>query len=284
MREDDLNAIIDLTRLSAPPPRLQTIATDVAAILKTVEGARQFAELSIGTVVLDEMEHHPLMVPWLKTGHDYHSAEGLETCLLCGNPFSDARKQTLANALDDRLSKLLAELKICGANASTLLNAVRTSAGAWPKKAELDSQLQEQYEAARRRSEGALGYVVPLFEETSRILAARAQQPTTAVTHDLPGTEVIATRCKALEDTIAEQNGIIRKHNEGSADFANRQEDAREAIKKHYLAEGHDKYVALKKAVAEANGLVSSIEGEIKSLEGDIADLRDRLRMGFAWV
>ena len=33
------------------------------------------------------------MVPWLKTGLDYQSANSLETCLLCGNPFSDARKQ-----------------------------------------------------------------------------------------------------------------------------------------------------------------------------------------------
>jgi wobble nucleotide-excising tRNase len=144
LEKEALDALEKVTGLSAPPPQLEAIAIDVDGVRKTVEGARHFAELSIGTVVLDEMENHPSMVPWLKTGLDYQSANSLETCLLCGNPFSDARKQKLAQALDDRLSKLLSDLKDANVRASTLLTGIRSAAGSWPKTAELELQLQER--------------------------------------------------------------------------------------------------------------------------------------------
>ncbi len=74
MEEEALNALVDVARLSAPPPALKPIEIEVDGIRKTVEGAQHFAELGIGTVVLDGMENHPSMVPWLKTGQDYNSA------------------------------------------------------------------------------------------------------------------------------------------------------------------------------------------------------------------
>lgn len=278
MEEEALKALVDVVRRSAPPPALNAIVIDVDGVRKTLEGARHLAEMSIGTVVLDEMEKHPSMVPWLKAGRDYHSANDLETCLFCGSPISDARKQKLAEALDDRLSKLLADLKSAGADASTLLTGIRSAADAWPKTAELELQLKERYTAARQDTESALNRVVPLIEEASRILAARMEQPTTAVSHDLPDLAEIAARCDAFEEAIAEQNAVIRAHNEASADFTQRQSDAREAIKKHYLADGHKDYVALKESLEEANGRVRSIEEEIGELERNITDLSAKVR------
>ncbi len=273
-----LDLLVDIARLSAPPPALKSIAIDVDGVRKTMEGARHFAELSIGTVVLDEMERHPLMVPWLKTGHDYHSVNGLKTCLLCGNSISDSRKQKLAQALDDQLSMLIADLKDAGAKASSLLSGIRSAAEAWPKTAELELQLQERYIAARQDTEDALHGLIPLIEEASRILAARLEKPTSTMAHTLSAPDEIAAQCKALEDAIAVQNAVIREHNDASVDFSGRQDDAREAIRKHYLAEGHDKYAALTQALAGANERVNSISGEVDKLEGCIAELSAKVR------
>ncbi len=278
LEAEALAALVDVARLTAPPPALNAIAIKVDAIRKTVEGARHFAELSIGTMVLDEMESHPAMVPWLKTGHDYHSANDLENCLLCGNTISDARKQKLAQALDDRLSKLLGELKDAGAKASTLLIEIRSASDTWPKTAELELQLAQRYAAAHHNTDSLLNDFVPVIEEACRILSARIEQPTTPITHNLPSPDQIATQSEALKEAIAVQIAVISEHNEASADFAKRQDDAREAIKKHYLAEGHGTYTALKTSLAEANGRVSSFEEEIRVMEDDIAELSAKVR------
>ncbi len=278
LEKEALEALEKVTGLSAPPPQLEAIAIDVDGVRKTVEGARHFAELSIGTVVLDEMENHPSMVPWLKTGLDYHSANSLETCLLCGNPIRDARKQKLAQALDDRLSKLLSDLKDANVRASTLLTGIRSAAGSWPKTAELELQLQERYADARRHTDSSLKKLVPLIEETSRILSARLEQPTITVTHNLLAPDVITAQCKAVEEAIEVQNAVIREHNEASTNFSKRQDDAREAIKKHYLADGHDEYTALTKTLEEANGRVGSLTEELGALEGQIAELSAKVR------
>ncbi|MCB5200518.1 AAA family ATPase [Loktanella sp. TSTF-M6] len=279
LKAEALTALVDVTRLTAPPPALNVVAIEVDAIRKTVEGARHFAELSIGTVALEEMESHPAMVPWLKTGHDYHSANDLENCLLCGNTISDARKQKLAQALDDRLSKLLGELKEAGAKASTLLTESRSASSTWPKTAELELQFAERYTAARHDTDSILNDFVPVMEEACRILSSRVEQPTKPIAQNLPSPDQIAARNKALKEAIAVQNAVINEHNEASADFAKRQDDARETIKKHYLAEGHETYAALKNSLAEANGRVNSLEDEIRTLEGEIAELSAKVRI-----
>jgi hypothetical protein len=60
----DLRALQDLVRLSAPPPSLVPVALGDARGF--VEMARNLAEVSIGLVVLEELERHPSMVPWIK--------------------------------------------------------------------------------------------------------------------------------------------------------------------------------------------------------------------------
>ena len=278
LEPEALTALVDLTRLDEPPPTLQTIAIEVNSIRKTVERARHFADLSIGTAVLDEMEMHPSMVSWLKAGYDYHSANSLETCLLCGNPITSVRQQTLAQALDDRLSRLLEDVNDAAERASTLLTEIRSAPDVWPKTAELELQFSERYAATLRDTDKSLGELVPIIQEGARILSARLKLPTTVVTHNLPSPDEVAARCKTLTEAIAAQNAIIVEHNDACADFSRRQYEAREAIRKHYLAEGHDRYAALKKSLAEANKQVNSVEEEIRNLESDIAELSAKVR------
>lgn len=273
-----IDALVDVARLTAPPPALNTISIDVDGIQETVESARRFSELSLGTIVLTEMENHPSMVPWLKTGHDYHSEKELETCLLCGNQISNIRKQKLAQALDDRLSNLLADLKDASTRASSLLAEIRSATASWPKTAELELRFSERYSNAFSSTEACLKDFVPILEEAFRVISTRMEQPTTAVVHSLPSPNVVATLSENLKKAITLQNGLIEEHNEAAADFSRRQEDAREAIKKHYLAEGHDDYATLKQALAEANGQVASCEASIRKLKDEISSLSAKVR------
>lgn len=278
LNEEAHKTLVDIARLSAPPPALKAITIDVEGVCKTVEDSRRFAELSIGMVMLEEMESHPSMVPWLKTGHDYHDGNGLENCLLCGNSISEARKLKLAQALNDRLSKLLANLKDSGAEASRLLNEIKSAVSIWPKAAELELPLKERYTTAHQDTESALNGLASLVEEASRILAARVEQPTTTVMHNLPLSVDVTSRCNAAKEATAVQNAVISEHNEACADFSKRQDSAREAIKKHYLADGHDEYTALRNSLLKANEQVNTVVGEIEKIESDIGELSAKVR------
>ncbi|SDI56023.1 AAA family ATPase [Salipiger marinus] len=278
LEADALNSLVDVVRLTAPPPALKTIYIDIEGIYDTVRVARHLAELSIGTVVLEEMVNHPAMVPWLKDGHDYHSENDLDTCLYCGNPITDARKHTLAEALDDQLSKLMKDLKFEEVKASELLFEIKAASEAWPKSTELDLQLAERYASAYRDTNSALHYFIPIIEEARRVLTTRAEQPTSTLPNKLPSLQETEERAELLKEMINRQNAIIIKHNEAFNNFTERQNNARDAIKKHYLADGQDNYDALNKSLAIASERVKSIQKEIDNLESDIAELSAKVR------
>ena len=101
--------------------------------------------MSLGAVILEELEHHPKMVPWVKEGHEYHVQHGLQTCLLCQNPFTDARRAKLTTALDNRLSKLIADVADTEARARRLHAAAELNPQTLPKPAEFDPSLQADY-------------------------------------------------------------------------------------------------------------------------------------------
>ena len=85
------------------------------------------------------------MVPWVKEGHEYHVQHGLQTCLLCQNPFTDARRAKLTTALDNRLSKLIADVADTEARARRLHAAAELNPQTLPKPAEFDPSLQADY-------------------------------------------------------------------------------------------------------------------------------------------
>ncbi|RVK13470.1 AAA family ATPase [Sinorhizobium meliloti] len=275
---DALDALIDVARLSEPPPPLKEISIDVAGVLRAAEIARDFAELSVGQVVLDEIEKHPSMLPWINAGHDYHSARDLDSCLFCGSELTESRKKKLAEALDDKISKLLSDLQKANAEVSALIHAIGPGAMAWPRVAEIDLQLQAPYGASQSKLEEVLVSVLSVLKEVLRVIEARLKQPTTPVNHDLPSSATVKECCDTLNEAILAANDLIRQHNKASADFMKRQREAREAIKKHYLAEGHDTYEGFKKAVAEAEAAVNASDDVIADLLLKIADLSGKVR------
>src|SRR5205085_9642492 len=120
------------------------------------------------------------MVPWLKTGHDYHTAHDLQSCLFCGNELSLDRKAKLAAALDDRLSQLMVELRQTQARLSTAVTNVDEQLGR-PPASELGGALRTAYTKASDELSAILEQLKPVLTEAERIIAERMAQPTMAV-------------------------------------------------------------------------------------------------------
>lgn len=273
-----LEALIDVARLSAPPPTLEAIEIDVPAIQELIESARYFAEISIGQVVLEELEKHPSMVTWMKEGHDYHASNGLETCLLCGNDLIQARKEKLAAALDDKIATLLANLEAARAQAARLLETTIGQPGRWPKSRELDLPLQADYAVALKAIAKNLEDVQTHIKEAGRVIAGRLAQPTNVVPHKLPTTASLKEAGESLVATVAKANLLIDQHNTATSDFTKRQDDARIAIRKHYLAEGSANYSALRADYDNSEAAAKKIDQDNAELDKKIRDLNAKVK------
>lgn len=278
LADDALDAFIDRARLLSPPPSLKPIEIDVAVIRSLIESARKFGEVSIGQVVLDELEKHPSMVPWMKEGHDYHSANALETCLFCGNELTQVRKEQLAAALDNKIATLLTDLDDARAKAVTLSETLLGLTGKWPKVVELDPALQADYANALKQLTENFDGIRAHLKEAARVIVSRLREPTTTVPHTLPEVAAFTAHCQALDASIIATNTLIEQHNKATADFAKRQEEAREAIRKHFIAQGSADYAALGSAYDEAVRAAQKIETDNAALEEKIRDLNAKVK------
>jgi wobble nucleotide-excising tRNase len=278
LADDELEALIDIARLSAPPPSLKPIEIDLVSIRSLIESARKFGQISIGQVVLDELGKHPSMVPWMKEGHDYHSANALETCLFCGNELTQVRKDKLATALDDKIAELLTDLGDARTKAVALSAALLGLTSQWPKPVEFDLALQPDYAAALRQLSEKYDGIRTYLKEAARVIVARLGTPTATVPHTLPEMADITAHCQALAASVTVINTLIEQHNTANAQFEKRQEEAREAIRKHFIAAGSTDYAALLSAYDEAVAAAKKIERDNAELGQKIRDLNAKVK------
>lgn len=278
LTDEDLQARIDIAQKSEPLSAIASINIDVSGMEALVESTRGYADLSLGKVALDELEKHPSMVPWLKSGHEYHATHDLDVCLLCAGEFPKSRKAVLAAALDDGISKLLSDLQIVQKRAIAMRDIEAAIRASWPAASVLDVSVQAAYGPAKNALNDAYVAVCALIRESARIIAERLAKPTVLVVHALPEPAKVAGVFATLRGALAEVNNLVARHNDLIRDFEKRQEDARAEIKKHFLAEGSGEYKSLCDALAEAETTLSAIDAEIAALREKVSELSAKVR------
>lgn len=278
LSHEALAAAIDVTRLSAPPPPLSEIKVDLEAVKAFVENARNFAEVSIGQILLDELDKHPAMAQWISTGYNYHTSQHLESCLFCGNPIEPMRRKNLAAALDNKLATLLSDLNSASNQLSNYKLYLADLRAKWPKSAELDAKLKDSYSEELALFEERFNAARSYLDEAERITAARLSLPMTVVEHNLPPSHVVAQICGDFIEKEKAVNSIIREHNALMADFTTRQATAREAIRLHHLAEEGEIYAGLESAVIEARAESGRLDEENTLRGKKIAELSAKVK------
>lgn len=276
--ESDLVAMTELVRSSSPPAPLEEIKFNIPAILVLVESSRYFSEISIGEIILEELKKHPAMVPWMKVGLDYHSSNTLDTCLLCGNELTEARKSQLAAALDDKISKLLAELETAHQKILAFAEVTQGAEDRWPKATELYVELQSDYAIAIAKLAKAFAVMRSHLAEANRSIEVRLRQPTNLVAHSLPSGELLKAHNEELIELLVSVNALINQHNVAIAEFAKRQQGARDALKGHYLYLGSSDYLELKRTYDSAVTAEQDIERANEELQNRIRDLSAKVK------
>ncbi len=261
----------------APPPKVSE--------LDAFEGFREFAEQSrsclsetVGTATLRELTDHPSMVGWVKTGQNYHRDNNLDDCLFCGNPVTPERMRALDAAIDDKFDRIAAEtarLVVRGTDLQTKITSARASI---PSRNDLAGD-QTTYDESVQSYKAALGDLLKALSPYENALSLKAQAPNTAVDFAACSDLDEAARIeRVVLEALEAVNGCIATHNKAHDEFAQTQQDARNTLLGHYLAEARDEYRRLEGEAADADKQANESRDAFDELEKRIEELTQQLR------
>lgn len=275
----ELAALEAVVTQSAPAPPIRAIDLDPGAMRRAIGEAVAISELSLGTVMLAELADHPSMVPWIKTGHEYHTVKGLDKCLLCQNELTKSRKEQLAIALDDRLSGFMGDVAKARAQAESLRASSAFNSQTVPRPTEFDPSLRARFTEVRTRFDASAEEVGAMLDQSIAALLERTSRPTQIVQHGLPSAADIDAAVGRLQSALAELNGVVSDHNAAVGNFAKRQEDADLAILKHFLAEGDGDYSSAKNAAEKDERTAIAAADKLQAAKQRISDLKAAVRV-----
>jgi wobble nucleotide-excising tRNase len=279
LTDDELKAAEDTRRLDEPLPRLDEVSFDKAAIRTAYRFITDVCGQSLATVALDEVQRHPDMLLWLKHGHDFHEANGIDDCLLCGNAISADRRALLAAALDDRVDQFVTRLAKTAERLNELIETSARLDALLPATDDLVTELRPGFKGVREAVAKDAQTLCRQLGTLKTVLSAKRERPATPA--DMAGVateaEVLATT-ERLAAGVITINKAISTHNQAVTDFAKHKEAAETSIRRHFIAECREDYAKTVKELDEATGKLKVESDALAVLKETARELRQRIR------
>lgn len=279
LTDDELKAAEDTRRLDEPMPRLDPVTFEKATIGTAYRFIADVCGQSLAQVALDEVQHHPDMLLWLKQGHEYHERNGIAECLHCGNPISPERRALLATALDDSVDQFVVRLTTTADRLGKLVETTNQIASQLPAVDDLASELRTRFKDARAAVSKEVTQLVRQLGTLEVVLTAKRERPATAA--DMQGVaaeaDVLAT-AERLAANVATANEAIDAHNQAVADFANRKDTAETLIRRHFIVDCRADYAKIAKDVENATGELKRKTDALVALREAARELHQRIR------
>lgn len=279
LTEPELNAERSKCQRDEPMAKITKLAMLPISDIEIFVEVREIANQTLGFFVLEELDRHPDMVLWVKQGSEYHNVHGLSACLFCGSEIQAERRLELARAFDDRLDQFLARIsKACGAFASAAATLTDRKS-AYPQSDLLLVDLRRAYKDSLRRLLEATTAAEGDLVRYAAVADAKLSKPTTAISMDaLPDIASVASRLAELDHAARELNSILCSHNTQTGEFRVYQEQARIALRRHYVADArqeYDEHVARHETAKEERHTKISL---IDSIKAAIVKMRSQIR------
>ncbi|WMT76061.1 AAA family ATPase [Bradyrhizobium sp. Ash2021] len=278
LSDADLDAATATCARSEPPAKVKLVEVPVSSLLELIEAAVELAPKSVGSIVVEGLDVHPQMVPWVKQGHEYHVGHDLKSCLYCGKAITDERKKLLTEAFDDNFSKFITELNTAAHHAGDCVETLAIAKAAIPAAAQLSAEFQPPFETAASAFTAALDNVSPLLVTALKAFRERKGAPTSPVTMALPPAEEVRARIKLLDESCNAVNAICKQHADMVDGFNEHQKKAREAIRQHFVATSADDYAKHVSEISDATAKQVAAKAAVEKLEGDIVALRAKVQ------
>lgn len=278
MTAAELDAATAASARSEAPAKVAPVEVPISALLEVIDAALTLAPMSIGSIVVDSLDAHPQMVPWIKHGHDYHVTHSLKSCLYCGETISEERRELLSSAFDGRFSKFVTDLDNASHRGGDCLEALAIAGAAVPTAAQLSAEFQPAFKIAASKFTAAVDHANHIVTASFKALRERQLAPTKPVKLSLPSTAEISGRIKALELSRDAINAICKRHADMVDDFREHQKRAREAIRSHFVATNAGDYNEHVSGISNGEKFATVASLEVEELERDIATLRQKVQ------
>jgi wobble nucleotide-excising tRNase len=264
-------------RLEAPPAKISVVTLELDNAVLVLSAARGVCGIAPSTTALSNLQAHPQMLVWVTDGHQYHAAHELKECLFCNNPLSPERMQAIQSAIDGGIDRVLSAIDGRRDDIKVLESGLNRAGT--PSALALGASHNKSYETALAAFNAALHAIRKVVAVAATLLEEKRRAP--GVMPDAPGipNEREAKRIVAtLLDAQAGLNKVIENHNKDVDDFVLLQDEAREAIRKHYLSEGAAEYDELQEAQTTSNAEAHAAVLAEKELRDRIKHLENQIR------
>ncbi|MET3828229.1 wobble nucleotide-excising tRNase [Sphingomonas sp. PvP055] len=279
LSDDQLKAAEDTRRLDEPMPRREALTFDEATIGTAYRFISEVCGQSLAMVALDEVQRYPDMLLWLKHGHEFHEAQSIEDCLLCGNAISSERRALLSSAFDDRVDQFVARLAKTSDRLNELVTTVTGLEGQVPASDDLVTELRAQFKVARQTTLADTATLVAQLCTLQAVLASKRERPATPA--DMTG---VVSEADVLDTAgrmgagVSAINAGIAAHNQAVTDFKKHQEEAETSICRHFIADCREDFAKSAKEVHDATADVLRRTEQLEGLRKSARDLRERIR------
>ena len=242
--------------------KLTPPALDIESVRAALDRARRCAETTISGLTLQEMQDHPTMISWLKTGYEYHREHGLDSCLFCGNEIPEARLGALQNALDERIDRFFEEIEEAGRDLRDTAETIRMLGSAVPNDRAISASLARDHKKVLGQLQASADAVQDMIAQAESAIAEKRRSPNRSNWPESLGGDAVTRAIESLVADFQQILDLVEQHNREQDEFAERQQKARDELKFAVLIERGAEH--------------DTLQAELKTAE-TAHDIRERL-------
>jgi wobble nucleotide-excising tRNase len=242
---------------------IDSIASSVAACLRS----------TVQTLTIDALKRRADALPWVREGIGLHASEA--DCLFCGQHLPRNRLADLKVALGSGFEELRTGLAKAHDSLQAAITRLREARERLP--ASFAGYLPK-HRAPLKASSDALRKLTNSAEEAlirwDKQLTDKAQAADTAIVLDRhendPSAEEIRKADAAWKEAASEHNEEVKR-------FKELQQEARDRLKRHHLAQSQSGYDEAVRAEAESKNASTAARERLESADNELHTLREKL-------
>lgn len=267
-----------LIRQAGAYDKLTLPTLDIESMHAALGLAQRCADTTISGLTLQEMQDHPAMIPWLKTGYEYHREHSPDSCLFCGTQISKARLDVLHSALDERVDRFFEEIEEAAQELRRTEEAIRTLSSVVPNERAVSASLARDYKKVLGQIQSSADAVQNLIAQAESAIAKKTRSPNRANWPSNLGGDTAAKVIETLASDFQQISDIIQQHNHEQDEFAARQQKARDELKFAVLIERSAEHDRLRRDLEAAETAQQLRERLHAKLVDCAATLRNEVR------
>ena len=263
-----------------PKDTLPEIALDVPDCDPLASQAEVLLQCSVVSQVIEELAADREVGAWVQKGLALHSGDRkTDKCRFCDQPLTAARVHRLEAHFNDAFASFQSEVAAFAKRVES--ERGRLAGVQFPDLARLYDHLAGELQSATSQARRILEEASAFLNALDEVLLRKRESPFERMSFEsaLQGTS--RPDRAALIRGIQAVNAAIEKHNATTNDFANKVNEACEALERCYVAEAFAEYRLLSDAVTAAESALQgvidnprSLKTKIEAIEREIVEHR----------